>query len=91
MWQLNDVRALAIKHLDTMNINGMERLRLAKTYDIQRWWIPGLQAAAEQKMVTEEDTQTLGVPLCLKVATLQGQVSGQRRHSAHEHDWDCKH
>ena len=80
MWEFVEVRALAIKTLTSMEIEGIERLRLAKTYNVKHWWLPALRAAATQRGVTEEDIEIIGGSLCLKVATLQGQVSARNHY-----------
>jgi len=72
MWEFKEIRDLAIKKLSDLDIQAVEKVRLARTCHVGRWMLPALNdLARREKAMGIEEVKKLGVDYVLKIAAVR--------------------
>ncbi|KAH7925641.1 hypothetical protein BV22DRAFT_1128872 [Leucogyrophana mollusca] len=75
MWEFESVKKLAVDHIGTMQIDPIDKIGLARDYDVQEWLVPALNELAKRKEpIGMKDADKLGMELALKVAAVRESV-----------------
>jgi hypothetical protein len=68
MWEFTGPRQYAISQMSKLPISSARRINLARDYQIQEWFLPGLIAYAQQPdTITADDVDLLGWEFVLKL------------------------
>ncbi|KAG6333533.1 hypothetical protein ID866_5558 [Astraeus odoratus] len=71
MWDFQIVRQSAIRALDSLQIDPVDRVALAQQYDIQEWLVPALNELAKRlEPISFEEGCRMGFDTALKLASL---------------------
>jgi hypothetical protein len=61
MWELLDIRALAIKALSELNMSAVDKVTLARECKVTEWLLVGYEEIAKrEKTITNEEAERLG-------------------------------
>ncbi|EAU81244.1 hypothetical protein CC1G_09488 [Coprinopsis cinerea okayama7 len=71
LWLFKGLRKVAIAELSEIDMDAVERVRLAKAYDVCDWLLGGYEALAErEEPLTEEDAGKIGTATALKLSAV---------------------
>jgi len=88
MWQFHKVRAIAIKNMEGLSMDLVDKIVIARRYDVSTWLVPTLNALIQrEKLIDLSEGNRLGMDWVLKVAEVRGRDAGtQERTCTH-----CSH
>ncbi|KAH7928711.1 hypothetical protein BV22DRAFT_1044493 [Leucogyrophana mollusca] len=76
MWEFESAKKLAVDHMSPMAIDPVDKICLARDYDVQQWLVPALNALVKRKEpIGMKDAERLGMELALKVAAIREGVT----------------
>jgi hypothetical protein len=77
LWQFHKIRAAAIKGLESLSVDLVDKIVIAKRFDISSWLVPSLSALAQrEKPLTLLEGNLLGMEWALKMAEVRECGSG---------------
>ena len=74
MWQFQDIRARAIKALEslTLSMDPIDKIVIARKFDVSTWLVPSLDALVQrEKPLDLSEGNRLGLEWALKVAEVR--------------------
>jgi hypothetical protein len=72
MWHFCKIRAAAIRHLENLSMDPVDKIVIARTSDISAWLVPALnELARRDKPIDLSEGNRLGMEWVLKIAELR--------------------
>jgi hypothetical protein len=72
MWQFHKIRATAIKHMETVTMDLVDKIVIARRFDIPTWLVPTLNALIQRESpIGLSEGNRLGMEWVLKVAEVR--------------------
>ena len=80
-WEFSDIRALAIRTLQTLDISPVDRIVLSRDFDISgRWTLGAYTTLCERsEPLTFAEASKLGLEISVRIAQLREQLRGTSR------------
>ena len=80
MWQFHKIRATAIKNMETITMDLVDKIVIARRFDIPTWLVPTLNALIQRESpVGLSEGNRLGMEWVLKVAEVRERGATQNR------------
>ena len=72
MWQFQDIRTRAIKALESLSTDLVDKIVIARKFDVSTWLVPSLHALVQrEKPLDLSEGNRLGLEWALKVAEVR--------------------
>ncbi|KAH7916587.1 hypothetical protein BJ138DRAFT_289051 [Hygrophoropsis aurantiaca] len=76
MWGFDNARDQAIKSIGAMTMDPVDKISLAKDYDVDEWLVPAIHDLVKRKEpIGVKDVEKLGLDLALKVAAIRERLT----------------
>ncbi|KAH6885522.1 hypothetical protein BKA70DRAFT_1124011, partial [Coprinopsis sp. MPI-PUGE-AT-0042] len=68
LWFFNEIRAIAIKELDTRGLKPLERVTLGKAHNVSLWLLAGYETLVnEEPVISMEEAKTIGLESSIQI------------------------
>ena len=72
MWQFQKIRVTAIKNMENMSMDWVDKVILAQRFDVSTWLVPTLNALAQrEEIINLSEANRLGMDWVLKLAKVR--------------------
>jgi hypothetical protein len=68
MWEFNEIHNISIEHMFKMSMDVVEKIVIARDYNVKKWFIPSLNEYARlDRPISADDVDRLGLGCLLKI------------------------